>query len=102
MTEGTLDQVLWSEADWCLIDGDYHDVLPTLSDLSVAPGDVVLDATAGSSTTGVAALRRGLRYIGIERLPEHVRTSRERLAGVTAETNLVGLRLKRNQQKLFG
>ncbi len=65
------------------------------------PGELVLDATAGSSTTGVAALRRGLRYIGIERLAEHVATSRERLAVVEPETNLVGLRLKRNQQRLF-
>lgn len=34
---------------------------------SAAPGDLVLDPFAGSGTTGVAALRAGCRFLGVER-----------------------------------
>jgi site-specific DNA-methyltransferase (adenine-specific) len=34
---------------------------------SSAPGDLVLDPFAGSGTTGVAALRAGCRFLGVER-----------------------------------
>src|SRR5574340_1547620 len=34
---------------------------------SAAPGDLVLDPFSGSGTTGVAALRAGCRFLGIER-----------------------------------
>lgn len=35
------------------------------------PGDVVLDFTMGSGTTGIAALQEGRRFIGIERDPAY-------------------------------
>ncbi|MBI5069020.1 MAG: site-specific DNA-methyltransferase [Deltaproteobacteria bacterium] len=46
---------------------------------SAAPGDLVLDPFAGSSTTGVAALAAGCRYLGIERDPEYLRLGARRL-----------------------
>lgn len=43
------------------------------------PGELVLDPFAGSGTTGVACLRLGRRFIGIEREPKYAEIARERL-----------------------
>lgn len=48
--------------------------------LLARPGGVALDPFSGSGTTGVAALREGLRYIGIERDDGFVVLQRDRLA----------------------
>ncbi|ODP39368.1 cytosine methyltransferase [Sphingomonas turrisvirgatae] len=48
-------------------------------------GEVVLDFTMGSGTTGVAALRAGRRFIGIERDPKHFETACMRLRIETGE-----------------
>ena len=45
----------------------------------VERGGVVLDPFNGSGTTGVAALRHGMTYIGIEQSEEYVKISLERL-----------------------
>lgn len=42
-------------------------------------GDVVLDPFAGSSTTGVVAVRHGRKYIGIDNVPEYIDISERRL-----------------------
>lgn len=42
-------------------------------------GDLILDPFAGSGTTGVAALRMGRRFIGVERDPEFHRAATRRL-----------------------
>lgn len=42
-------------------------------------GEVILDPFAGSGTTGVACLRLGRRFIGIEREPKYAAVARERL-----------------------
>jgi len=44
------------------------------------PGQMVLDCTMGSGTTGVAALRSDRRFIGIERDPSYFRIAVERMA----------------------
>jgi site-specific DNA-methyltransferase (adenine-specific) len=44
------------------------------------PGDIVLDNTMGSGTTGVAAVNTGRRFIGIERDPNYFRIAQERIA----------------------
>ncbi len=46
------------------------------------PGDLVLDFTAGSGTTGAAALQNGRRFIGIEREPSYYEIAAQRLAGI--------------------
>jgi site-specific DNA-methyltransferase (adenine-specific) len=46
---------------------------------SAAPGDLVLDPFSGSATTGVAALRAGCRFLGMERDPCYVDLGARRL-----------------------
>lgn len=46
---------------------------------SCPPDGVVLDPFNGSGTTGVAALRAGLRYVGIEREADYLELTRKRL-----------------------
>ena len=43
------------------------------------PGETILDPFAGSGTTGVAALRLGRRFVGIERDPKYFDIAVERL-----------------------
>lgn len=45
------------------------------------PGGLVLDPFSGTGTTGVVALRRGLRFIGVELNPTWARGSAERIRG---------------------
>ena len=46
----------------------------------VEPGSLVLDPFTGSGTTGVAALREGFRFVGIEREAQYVEIARARIA----------------------
>jgi site-specific DNA-methyltransferase (adenine-specific) len=46
---------------------------------SSAPGDLVLDPFAGSATTGVAALRAGCRFLGVEREEPYLLLAARRL-----------------------
>jgi site-specific DNA-methyltransferase (adenine-specific) len=46
---------------------------------SAAPGDLVLDPFCGSGTTGVAALRAGCRFLGIDQDPAYVELTARRL-----------------------
>jgi len=46
---------------------------------STNPGDTVLDPFAGSSTTGVASIRHGRRFIGIDTNREYLELSMRRL-----------------------
>jgi DNA modification methylase len=46
------------------------------------PGEVVLDCCMGSGTTGVAALKTGRQFIGIEQNADYIQIARERLANV--------------------
>jgi 16S rRNA G966 N2-methylase RsmD len=48
------------------------------------PDGVVCDPFMGSGTTGVAALRRGRSFIGIERDPDHFAVTEHRIAAVQA------------------
>lgn len=47
--------------------------------LITPPGGTVLDPFAGSGTTGVAALREGMSFVGVERDPEHHRVAQLRV-----------------------
>lgn len=48
--------------------------------LVTPPGGVVLDPFAGSGTTGLAALREGFRFVGMEQEAAYVTIARERLS----------------------
>lgn len=50
-----------------------------LVELFSEPGELVFDPFAGSGTTGVACIRLGRRFIGIEREPKYAAVARERL-----------------------
>jgi site-specific DNA-methyltransferase (adenine-specific) len=74
-------------------------MLALVSDFT-APGELVLDAFCGSGTTGVACLRLGRRFIGIEKDPKYAAVARERLR---AESQGLSLRDARaGQLPMFG
>lgn len=49
------------------------------------PGELICDPFAGSGTTGVAAIRAGRRFIGIEKDPKYFELACKRMAAVTGE-----------------
>ena len=54
----------------------------------VDTGATVLDPYMGSGTTGIACIRTGRRFIGIEIDEQHYQTARKRLMAELAQTNL--------------
>lgn len=60
-----------------------------LVELFTDPNEIILDPFAGSGTTGVACLRLGRRFIGIEKDAKYAAIARERLA---AESQGLSLR----------
>jgi site-specific DNA-methyltransferase (adenine-specific) len=52
---------------------------------AAAPGDLVLDPFAGSATAGVAAVRAGCRFLGVERDPQYVDLASRRLEAAARE-----------------
>jgi len=52
------------------------------------PGAVVLDPFTGSGTTGVAAIREGFRFVGIEREAQYVEIARKRCEAAAATPDL--------------
>lgn len=71
-----------------------------LVELFTDPGDVILDPFCGSGTTGVACLRLGRRFIGIEMNEAYVDVARERLRAEEAGSTLQAQRA--GQVPLFG
>lgn len=62
--------------------------------------DVVLDPFCGSATTGVACLRLGRRFIGVEMQEKHVESARLRLQAEEEGSSLAAL--KAGQLAMFG
>lgn len=56
--------------------------------LRLAPNSLVVDPYCGSGTTGVAAIREGMRFLGIEREAQYVEIARRRIADAAAQTSL--------------
>lgn len=54
------------------------------------PDDTILDPFAGSSTTGVAAIELGRRFIGVEMEDEYLELSRKRLQETSSRLGLYG------------
>lgn len=55
----------------------------------VPPSGTVLDPFMGSGTTGIAALRRGHKYIGIEKFDKYFPIAQKRIADERAKTALL-------------
>lgn len=55
------------------------DLMRWLCRLVTPPGGLILDPFMGSGTTGIAALREGFRFVGIEREAEYVEIARRRI-----------------------
>ncbi len=64
------------------------------------PGGLILDPFCGSGTTGVAAVRRGYRFIGIEREAVYADIARERLLAEDDGSSI--LARQTGQMALFG
>lgn len=62
-------------------------LLTRIIEASTQKGDLILDPFCGSSTTGVAAIRLGRRYIGIDNNIEYLELSRRRLLKAMKEEN---------------
>lgn len=68
--------------------------------LEIVPGETVLDPFAGSGTTGVACIRVGRKFVGIERDPKHFALAVERLRAEENQTTPKAERV--GQTSLFG
>jgi site-specific DNA-methyltransferase (adenine-specific) len=75
-------------------------LLQELVELFTDPDETVLDAFAGSGTTGVACLRLGRRFIGIEKDPKYFELACERLSAEESGSTLQAARA--GQTSLFG
>ena len=53
---------------------------------STNTGDIVLDPFSGSGTTGVAAVKHGRKFVGIEKEKEFIMLSEKRLESEWAKT----------------
>lgn len=76
------------------------ELMLALVDDFTEPGEVVFDPFCGSGTTGVAALRRGRRFIGIEGKEDNAAIARERLEAEEKQLDLADARA--GQESLFG
>jgi len=56
--------------------------------LEVPEGATVLDPYMGSGTTGIAALRTGRKFVGIEKDPNHYATALKRITDELAQGDL--------------
>ena len=63
-----------------------------LVDLFTDPGDAVLDPFAGSGTTGIACVRQGRSFVGIEKDAEFFKIAVERLQAEDAQVSVDALR----------
>lgn len=65
------------------------DLLRSLIRVVAPRGGLVVDPFCGSGSTGVAALREGRRFLGVERDPEHAATAERRLGAANEEYSLL-------------
>jgi len=60
-------------------------IMQWLVDLATAEGETVCDPFMGSGTTGLACIRTGRKFIGIERDPKHFETAVQRIRAELAQ-----------------
>jgi len=66
-----------------------------------SPGDTVLDFTMGSGTTGVACMRTGRNFIGIELDPDYFRIAEQRIKNAAGEIVITDRERATGQLSLF-
>ena len=77
--------------------------LPLMLDLVrdfTDPGETILDPTMGAGTTGVACVRLGRSFVGIEKIEKHFETAKTRLEAETIGSDAVSFRA--GQLPMFG
>lgn len=58
-----------------------------IDNLKLPLGSTIFDPFMGSGTTGVAAINKGMRFVGIERDPQHFQTAVERITAALSPNN---------------
>jgi site-specific DNA-methyltransferase (adenine-specific)/modification methylase len=74
-------------------------VMAWVIELATDPGEIILDPFCGSGTTGVAAVRLGRRFIGIEKDARYAAIARDRIEAETKGLTLRDVRI--GQRGLF-
>ena len=64
------------------------DLMSWLCKMVTPPDGVVLDPFCGSGSTGIAALKQGFRFIGIEQNAEYIEIAKRRIEGDAPLFNL--------------
>lgn len=62
------------------------DLMRWLCRLITQPGGALLDPFTGSGSTGIAAVREGMRFVGIEQSPEYFDIARRRITAAAEAT----------------
>ena len=65
-----------------------EDIISPLIASSCPPGGIVFDPFMGSGTTGVCAVKYGMRFCGTEKSPTHCENARKRIAAEQAQGKL--------------
>lgn len=76
-------------------------MLELISDFT-KPGQTILDPFMGSGTTGVAALRLGRKFIGIEKERKYYDAARVRISSEAAQENIFSHIEREKQGNIFG
>lgn len=74
--------------DCRLILGDCREILPTLPKVDACVTDTILDPFMGSGSTGVAAVKLGRKFIGIEREPKYFDIACRRIEAAYAQPDM--------------
>lgn len=78
-----------SQTKWAKHNATFPIDIPEICILAGSnPGDVVLDPFVGTGTTGLAALKHGREFIGIDVSSEYTRISKQRIATFLSESGL--------------
>jgi site-specific DNA-methyltransferase (adenine-specific) len=75
--------------------------IPLMSELIAdftLPGDLILDPFMGSGTTGVACVKQGRRFVGIERDPKYFEVALDRITAAVSAPDMFIARPKPKQE----
>lgn len=64
---------------WRVIEGDCIEAMAAMDEASVDA--IVTDPFTGSGSTGIAAMREGFAFVGIEREADYAEIARDRIRG---------------------